>query len=128
MEFAVWRHCAGVSAPVTAGMFSRSGVGGGIGVRLLEIERDALTHQGIEQRFRGAGEDGPRHHVPNQQPWYAVTAGWSGLSTPTAHFSHQKGECSPWAKCVGVVQSGVGDLRSEFVGPVDPDAWAASLA
>ena len=63
MESAVWRHCAGVSAPVTAGMFSRSGVGG-IGVRLLEIERDALTHQGIEQRFRGAGEDGPRHHVP----------------------------------------------------------------
>src|SRR5581483_106140 len=28
--------------------------------------------------------------------WYAFTSGWSALFTPTAHLSHQYGECRPW--------------------------------
>ena len=54
-----------------------------------------------------------------------TTNGWSSLRGPTAHFSHQYGECSAWARWwPREVEPGGAQLGRQLGGGVDADVAA----
>src|SRR3977135_3367864 len=107
IDCAVWRHCAGVNTPRTAGT-SYSGNGH---LGLPEIQGHALADKWIHQRFSGAGQPWPAHHVPHQQ---LVVGGDGGMIVlRRSHSTFQPPERR--VQCVRVMRMGEPKPVAEYL-------------
>ena len=96
--------------------------------RLAQVEHQALADQRVERPLGEPGGQRLLHDVPDQQLVVRLHgSGWSSLSTPTAHLSHQYGACSPCAWSRAVVRRGRPPRASPTSSSPRVDADVAAL-
>ena len=124
--------CAAMASTVSA-ICSRADHAGDLGEHgarhqrhLLRVDDEALAEHGVERAVDAAEPRGPVRDLPREEVVVACgRAGASALSTPTAHCSHQYGECSACAWCEPRSQQpGRLELLLELVLAVDADVAA----